>query len=239
MKQADFISAYVPYIDKYGLVQPQPQTTSENGIRFTCEALLAARKLFGHEQSLELAVWINERLKAIENCQRIPGVFQRFPGCNTQEGVDDYYAASCIGKLFNRKFITNSYKHGLNNFGVFKSTPSSSVFTLSGNPFLWLQPGLYIHMKNCAGFKLNCMNLEYLKLAILSSAKSPHQDHKMLTWFIIEASTEYRELDDAIAVWRKKLKEQYGSIGGVLGEYFDPEHYNHPNSRFLMSEGIS
>jgi hypothetical protein len=92
-------------------------------------------------------------------------------------------------------------------------------------------------MKNCAGEKLSCVDVGVLKNAINRSAKSKEQDHKILAWFIIEAlQGRYKELDDARENWWEKLREHYGSIGGVLGEYFYPRGYSHPNSKYLMSK---
>jgi hypothetical protein len=230
-----FVADYEPFIDMYGLIQPEEGTTSDNGIRFTSEGILASFLQFGTDCPDIIWLWREQRMRAIEACQRIPGVLQRFPGCSTQEGVDDYYAAACVASLMNRPLAINMYLHGLDNFGVFKSTPSASVLSKSGNPFLWVQPGLIVHMKNCAKQPLSCIDMAVLKVSINKSTKSKEQDHKMLTWFIIRALSVNNQarLKTEITNWQAALIGQYGSIGDVLGEYYHPVHHRHPNAFYL------
>jgi hypothetical protein len=233
------IDLYAPWIDKYGLVQPEIGTISDNGIRFTCEALLAIRAIYPEDDTIpqHVAVWINDRLNAIESCQRIPGVLQRWPGCDRQEGVDDYYAACAISRIFHRPFAVNAYNHGLSTLGVFKSTEQSKVFVKNGSAFLWLQPAMRVHMKHCAGHSLNCIDLQILKLAINSSSKSNEQDHKILMWFVIKAlGKRYPQLSGTISNWWFKLYVHWKSIGNLLGEYYHPAHHSHPNAQLLKVE---
>lgn len=215
------------------MISPEIGTISDNDIRFTSEALIAALVNFKDELPLGMQVWLNDRLNAIEACQNEPGLLTRCPGNLLQEGPDDYYAASTIGYLFHRPIAQNIYNYGISHWGMFKNNPDTPWY----KAMLWRQPALYIHAKHCAGFKISIAEQSILAFSILLSARSTEQDPKMLMWFVIKAvNGKYAIVDSAISYWRKKLIEHYGSIGRLLGKYYHPAHESHPNSKYLWLE---
>jgi hypothetical protein len=232
-----FTERYNPYIDKWGLVQPEPKTTSDNGIRFSVESILAAHVQHsrGYPDSAELSFFIKQRVLAIKYCES-RGLLYRYPNCLTQEGWDDYYAASCMGYFHDKPFALKLYKTGLDNCGVFRNDPNASIFAKHNNPLLWRGGALRPHMKHCAGFQLNIFDQLQICLGLKLSSMSKEQDAKMLMFFVVSAiKGKYSLVDSSIAEWSKKLKEHFPrGIGNVLAQYFHPEHCNHPNSEYLM-----
>lgn len=226
---------YRPYIDRFGLVQPEPDTTSDNGIRFTTEALIAMSLQYEATHEEYIPILMNNLIQAIIACQVKPGLLTRSPVHHNQEGPDDYYAAACIGALFHRPLAQSIYDYGMANSWCF-----NNVSPNEWNPHAWLgrQPALVVHIKNCSGRELNLIEQCAISAGILLSARSSDQDGKILMWFCIKAiKGKYCLVDKAIKYWDRKLREKYqGGIGDCLGAYYSPKHWEHPNSKYLMNE---
>lgn len=230
-----FSENYETYVDQFGLVQPEPNTTSDNGIRFSAESIVAAlvedkRKL---GNGAELSTFITDRVRAIKKCRKEPGLLVRYPGCTTQEGPDDYYAACFVGYMFDRQLALDIYSYGMKAFGMYRDQPSAKWY----QSIAWFRQGaLYSHVKHCAGFKLNIAEQILICIGLHLSGNSKEQDHKMLMVFVVEAfKGHYSLIDSCILRWKDKLKEHYPrGVGQILGEYYSVAHYEHPNSRYLM-----
>lgn len=227
-----FESDYKPYLDKWNLVQPETNgLTSDNGIRFTAECLMAATR----EISTELE-FILDRVNAINNCQRAGywGLLVRSPeNIESQEGPDDYYAACAVGYLYKRTFAMFIYSYGVKNNFVFNNkTPGQ----FSWSAWLGRQPALIAHMRHCAGQELSWLDQLAMCIGLYLAARSTDQDGKVLSWFMVRCvKNHYRLIDKAISYWQSKFKQQYpGGVGQVLGKYYSPAHFDHPNSKYLM-----
>jgi hypothetical protein len=89
--------AYLPYIDRFGLVQPEPGEpagTSGNGILYTAQAIVAYND-HGHLDSDKTRNFE----KAISACETQPGLLHRAPeGKTDQEGPDDYVGAALASR---------------------------------------------------------------------------------------------------------------------------------------------
>lgn len=218
------LSAWQPYTDKFGLVQPDTTGgTSGNGIRFTCEAIAASS-----EASQNTAWW-----EAVLKCEQEPGLLQRFPGCMEQEtGPDDYLPAASVSCLLeNGALARRIYSYGKRHFGFFING------SFSWSAFLWRNPSLMVFTRYCALGDCGFLSVHILRAALKIAADSPEQDSKVLSWFMVRVLKldKRKRFDKQIEYWKSKLREQYPrGIGNVLGEYFHPAHYDHPNSQELM-----
>lgn len=217
------INDYTNYIDRYGLVQPEPNTISDNGIRFTSEAILA-----GYPEPEKL-------MKAIKSCEVKWGIFQRSPGNTRQEGWDDYIGTLSSSITMKDPWIARRILlRGVFNLGFFFTNGFS--FKELGSAFLWRSPSLFAFNVFAATGILFPL-IPIFKWSLSLSAESEDQDSKVLAWLMVRhLKGHYRTLDDSITNWQKKLDEQYpDGIGGVLGRYYSPEGYRHPNSKYLMN----
>lgn len=215
------------YIDKNYLVQPEPNTTSDNGIRFTAEAIFAT------SQFPSLAPHRRELMQAIEACQLEPGLLFRAPDRkDKQEGPDDYYAACAVAHFLDPKLAIAIYNYGKKHWFIFNNEGkwNKSQF------FAWLQPALRAHMRHCAGEKLYIWHQLMVCLGLYLCTRSDDQDGWVLQWFVVRAvKGRYWLIDKMISYWSKKLKQfASGGIGEVLGRYYHPAHFEHPNSKYLM-----
>lgn len=223
---------YLPYIDKFGLVQPEPDgRSSQNGIRFTAECILAINTHFKKDAPIPLQAFLDERIKAIFSCQLLPGLLRRHPESTEQVGPDDYYAACAVGYLYSPKLAQDIYRYGKANKFVFDNDGNKKI-----GDWLGRNPTLKSFMKFCAGEKLNCIDVLAISIGIYLSAGDKSQDGKVLTWFIVRCM-KYKGfglIDRAIIYWQNKLKEHYAfGIGGCLAKYFHPQHDSHPSAVWL------
>lgn len=233
---------YSGYIDSNGLVQPEKGSTSDNGIRFTAEAFLAHwtaakwhRLQYADESQVQFCLALAQ---AIGKCAT-GGLLRRFPGSKTQEGPDDYIAALAVSYMLGSRLAMHIYNHGLDHYGFFFTEPLSLKTTWKDfkSAFLWRNVSLAAFAKFCAVGKLGKIGQLIIAISLLIAARSKEQDSKVLSWFMVLCFKDsYSVINMAITYWKRKLKEQYpGGIGEVLGEYYSPEHYNHPNSKSLMN----
>lgn len=219
---SDNISSYdiKSYVDKYQLVQPDTTgRTSENGIRFTAESILAG---IGDRQQL---------FDAILGCELFgnsEGLLQRYPGCKTQDSFDNYIAAMAASYLCDGgKLAGRIWTYGKKNFGFY----CNNGFVW--NAFLWRSPSFVGFSRFCATGNIGLHWQAVLAESFRIAANSKEQDSKILSWFMVRClKGKYKVVDKAIEHWKTKLKEHYPrGIGNVLGEYYG---YDHPNSMALM-----
>lgn len=220
------------YINKWGGIEPQPNTISDNSVRFTTEAILYFKSI-GDDNSASIL------FSYIEKCQQEKGLMQRYPGCLTQDSFDNYISVCAASYLCDHGLLARSiYEYGKSHFGFYCNNG------FAWNAFLFRNPSLVSFMRFCAFDTLSWLDETILTRSIKIAAESKEQDSKILSWMIIRCLdtsgkvVKFSKLDMAIAFWVDKLIEHYGSIGHVLGEYFGVVHYEHPNSKALMGVHI-
>ncbi len=212
--------------DVWGLVQPQPGTISDNGVRFTTERILYLdRKGFATGAHEEMAHLFNAILK----CEKEPGLLERFPGCPRQDSFDNYIAAMTASRICDGgKLAGRIWKRGVRKLGWYKNGTDWGLFVRS--PLLWRSPFFIAYSHFCAHDEVNKITKPILQIKVDLNAKSEDQDGKILSWFMV------RELGNRIdsQQWSDMLLKQYsGGVGNVLGNYFDPVGKEHPNAQAL------
>lgn len=215
------------YKDVWGLVQPQPGTTSDNGVRFTTERILYLdRKGFENGAKEE----ISKLFESILKCEKEPGLLERFPGCTRQDSFDNYIAAMTASRICDGgKLAGRIWKRGVQKAGWYLNGEDWGWFVRS--PFLWRNPFFIAYSHFCAHDEVNVVTKPILQLKINLNAKSEDQDGKILSWFMV------RELGNRIEsqYWSEMLRKQYEfGIGSVLGRYFDYAGFQHPNAQALL-----
>jgi hypothetical protein len=213
------------YTDKFGLIQPMPDTTSGNGLRFTATAILSGK----HPDPKKLFV-------AILNCEQQPGLMQRFPGCLEQEtGPDDYIPVLAAShRMDGGALAKRIYAYGLKHCGFYLN--GSWNWQHPFDALLWRFPAFLPFARFCAYDSSGWAGQSLLAGAISDAAKSDKQDSKALSWHIIhEMRGKYLKTDKEITKWLIALEDQFGEdgMGQVHSLYFDPAHGNHPLSKAL------
>jgi len=222
------------YMDSYGLVHPEPNTISHNGIRFTVEYAAACARLGLLSTDVK-----NQIFLSIQACEKLPGLYQRHPieHQRSQEGPDDYVAIGLLAKLLGASFIAERLiNYGKQNGFVFNNIHPGK-FTLSS--WLGRQPQLIAHWYFAAGKKAPLFHRMVWVATILmaSRAKREDQDAWILSWMLVKASVDSSSFTVNVArrAWIKSFKKAWpGGVGEVLGDYFNNK--DHPSAKYLIGE---
>lgn len=204
--------AIKPYRDCDGLILDKPwagtPAESGNGLLY-----LAVYGVLLARDRLTLAD-VSEFERVIKSCEVTNGRFKRSPYLTPGDACawDDYVGIASLCKVAGIPGIANRI---------------AKNFPVEQRRF----PGVPAFYRVCAGESISFMERVLLSGTIYADAYRGNANGHVITWLITEAVAGSSEcVDRAIAYWREKMREQYGTVGVLMGQYFTP---NHP---FSMSE---
>lgn len=207
----------LPFLDKFGMVTPNRDGRSDNGVMYTSEYLLLLT--FDGELLPEDKA---EYLAKMERCLIRSGrgaVLMRDPENDgeSQEGPDDY-----LGLLAGCRFIGNTeipraiLWHGLTHFGAFNNV---APFGWTRQSWLWRQPQLITQALFAAKLPVGPFRLFFilsLLYAVYQNAPKGNTDARRLGWLLIQAWDGKGLLSRwVVGVWKRWLFSKYpdGMIG--------------------------
>lgn len=254
---------FLPYTDSFGLIQPDGNGTSGNGILYTAEyvaALVHANDLDSQEKQRLISV--------LESCEKQPGLLWRAPlNKDDQEGPDDYVGIGYTAKFLNHPDIAKRIvEYG--RVGVKEYDPSAEdegkrfwskviykILSLFGNKTVknvwnnanpgkftlsaWLgrQLNLMAHLKFAANIDPSCIEKLVWCLAILKDLfeKKSNKDSWVLSWLAVKTAKNKSFICDVVgSIWIWKFKRTWkNGMGELLGSYFN--NINHPLAIHLMN----
>lgn len=221
---------YNQYRDKFGLQQPSNDySTSENGIRFTAQYLIAIirRKLFLPMEKVRLRI-------VIESCFRKPGLLMRSPENPRRDAIDNHVALGVLAKFLNPQWAVDVIEYGRKHRGFYDSiTPNKPRISA----FLWRHPQLFMHLKLAARPKKKFFiwPWEYLVwcVCLVGASKTRDQDSRSLTVMLCLVACGYSRFTDfLIRRFVRGFRKSYArGWGQLLGEYY--QNPNHPDVTYL------
>jgi len=216
----------IPYIDANGFVQPGLGAESFNGVLYTSEYIVLLKRLGQLTPSAQLQ-WAT----ALTKVTLAPGLIERTPTYNAQEGPDDYIGYLAAGKYINSKDAIDVWNYGLTHYGAFNNTyPGKWSWTA----FLWRQPQLVAHTLYAANKSPGgLLQLVWAGTIALSCWREPitNTSDRILAWLLIETWDGKGWLNKwAVKLWSKRLLRDYsGGMTTVAAIYFGP---NHPLAKY-------
>lgn len=223
------------FFDENGLVLDRANSTpSDNGLLFSSQALIASMQNVKDNGGLqEHEDFMSRYYIAILKCQIEPGLFNRRPGDNDGEGVDDYIGITAASKLcFIDPLIAKDVEaYGRKHWWVFNNTnPGKWKASL----FLGRMLGFVGHARLCAGKKPNIL----MRLAALIGMNQTIKKNPGDTSNRLIQHLQILCLDDhwmsryMKKKWYAHLQEIYGDKGirQAAEYYFLP---NHPIAKYL------
>jgi len=209
------------YKDKYGLVHGAKGSISQNGIRFTAEAVAAMQGRTGD--------WIDQRLEcysALRLCEPSQnGFLIRHP-----EKPDDQISIDC----FVGWGLASFYLSPLMSMRVLYRLQKCWYFNVNDQKVWWKGflgrfPQLLAHLHFAAGMKAPLFQrLWWVATVLLSTrAEAKDQDAWALSWALVVVAQDQKGMVQwARQKWINKFKEVHPEgMGKVLGDYFNnPKH---------------
>lgn len=218
------IDHFIKYTDEFGLIQPEPQKTSQNGLHFTALAIIS---LHEHGFLKELSTLF---LKAYRRCEKrdskgLPtGIFHRCPTNFEQNSIDDMMGVAVASAYLDKTIGIRVLKHWRQSGGVFVNS------SLTEKAYFGRFPALYATFQFSVGEKPTLLNELYWFGSIIFAALQPakDQDGWRMSFMMIKVSNSQTLLSTlAKAIWRYRAKKvlKHG-IGGNLSEYWrgDMDH---------------
>lgn len=209
------------YQDKYGFVQPA-EGWSGNGILYTSEAMILLKKW---QELTQLQIKrFNETIQTVEI---EPGLYNRFPGYDDQEGQDDYIGLTLASNIMGTKHAKDVFNYGRSHGWVFSNKKDNKD---KWPARFWRMPQLLAHFYWCAGVEPPLWQKIYWMLVILTTGvftDGKGQDTWILSWLHIEACPhkEYWSYKFTIKMWQKRLlKFKPNGMKQVFEEYFGKDH---------------
>jgi hypothetical protein len=162
--------------------------------------------------------------------QAIPGLLERNDGREDREAHDDYVGVVAASFHLGTRHAGDIYAYGKAHFWSFDNVhPGVFSFQNWARNFHGRFPGLvgFYH----AGVRQHPGFINNIQLAskILANAYSDKTDidGKLMTWLMISVleQTDYCALvGDAMDVWNKQFRKNYGTLGKMLAPYFGASH---------------
>lgn len=225
------------YLDRDGLVTPNRNGGSNNGVMYSGEYIWLLLK----NGELRAATAVN-LLTTLDKCFREPGLLLRHPdGSGGQQGPDDYLGVCLAGKALDAlpfeppvRFGNAILWYGLRHLGFFRTAPEASFWST----FLWRQLQLVAAAFACASWHPLVRPLAWLvsrpfmwyaaaSIFFACRGKVDGTDPWRLSWILVKL-TQDKSLLCALAGrgWYDRLGQAFGSDGmqGVAKVYYEAEH---------------
>jgi hypothetical protein len=248
--------AFLPYIDKDGLVQPTVGGESGNGLLYTSEYIYALLANGGMDRIEQM------RLTAAYNaCQMQEGLMARTPigtaFSTDQEGPDDYYGCGAASSELDGSLARHILAYGrkgasgfnpsyedsdrvklstwlfriLSLFGLLKvkwiyNNDNPGFFTQSS--WLGRQQNLICHLQFAADEEPPMWRKVWWAVAVLGSLFSTNNDSYCLSWLCVRTAQGKSKFCTLVGKvwWHFVLKKFPGGMGEILGDYF--QNPSHP-----------
>jgi hypothetical protein len=237
---------YAPFQDQFCLVQPRsgkpgpegtwvPPETSQNGIRFTAEMVLALarRPEFAQDSDLQ-----GQIVRVFDRCEIKPGLLKRSPAAQDTEleGPDDYVGRIAASAVIEDGFAQRFLDWGKDHWGSYNN-PEPEKWTLRSA--LWRQRQVLVHAKIAKGKAPTFIEQVWWAGVIGTAASADKNDHDawVLSWFLVRTARgqEGVAIHKARELWIAKFKSAWpNGVGEVLGSYFGNQ--NHPAVKYLRGE---
>lgn len=238
-----FSNDYTPYLDKHGLVQPKIGTISGNGVRFSCECIVAYYikvNHFGYVPDQADEDLITKIIQAISACEIESGLLARTPANDRgQQSFDDTICYLALYSEYAARFIERG-ENPTNALGIPYVFNNLSSNSFSFDSWLGRSPALIAHAYFSALTSKTRPSKEpnlFLKIAWLVAiywdALNPGQDSKILSWFMVYVALNSKDktILNACLYWKKKTAERYPlGLGSILQSYYG---FEHPNAKHL------
>lgn len=201
---------------------------NDNGILFLCYFLLVM-KLKG------LDVWpYVERVKTtVKSLERKPGLYSRQKIPTILEAQDNPAAICCLSSMYDQAWARDRYMYGVLHGGNFNDL-NPEQWVLQGQ----MQNGEMAYYALSAGVTPGVFDFIWFLVGILINAFTPKSypvnlsSNTLLAWMRINAVKQKTIVNQyysaafhlVVALWSWRVKSKYGSLHGVIKEYFRPEH---------------
>lgn len=151
-----------------------------------------------------------------------PGLYRRYPGCNSNTSQDETLAQATISSLAAQTILEYGRKH----WWVFQ--PQGGEFQWGSwlGRFVWLRP----YVKFCAVFRMNWFDQILWSACCMASPFSAYSDTsgKLLFWvmsrFIMKANGKPWLCKQAIRFWNWRMAGKYESPQELFEVYFGSVH---------------
>ena len=244
--------------DEWGLVQDRPGVTSDNGILFTAEAILALLANNSLDETTRQGY-----IAAIKSCQKEEGLYKRAPNKDGQEAPDDYYGLACASLYLESdmaKSVLEYGRKGTTHWSAATEKPENkwskvtyNILSLGGlSPIKWVwnnkdpggfsldsyigrQQNLVCSLQWAAGEEPPMWRKLWWCVAIMYGARVDKNNHDawILAWIAIRTMNGKSWLCNIVANWwwKKFLGYYPEGMGSCLAAYF--VNPNNPSARWL------
>jgi hypothetical protein len=230
-------SDYAKHTNKWNLVdadlQPEDKSrVSDNPIRFTAQFVRALHingKL-GIQECAEITA-------AIRECEKYPGLYDRYPFREKQESHDDYRGLAVISYYCDRTISERILYYGRSQqirytYDNTSDAKFSHLLQKEDNPWLGRFPSMIAMHKIVIGERLNCVYLKWLKRDINGSSLT--QDGLVFIWMLRLVMGHIPELKEAFDEWELRVRTVYpDGVGQVLEAYYG---HKHPDGIYLKGD---
>ena len=221
----------IPYLDKWGYVQPDTTGRSCANNRFTAEWYLTIHRL-DIIDSYDKAKFI----RLFELCEVIPGVLARHPyeWLQDYEAPDDYIAMTHAASFIAPEKAIQVYKYGVTEGWNYNNLRPSHW-----TPRSWFgrRSEIIAHFFFCAGLHPPFLLKLYWCLCVFLAAyrKKSDQDGWVLSWHLVNAARGKSKLCDLFGkfLYWKLRRSKPDNIGEILADYFQDR--NHPIAKYFVT----
>lgn len=226
MTAEEFLAHYKDHTNRFGLINPEGNE-SENDVRWTCEAELAAERNGLRMENYKFT-------DAISACVDYD-ILKINPENDNQNSMDNYipFFYSMRGTLSSLRVC----KRGVQNWWWYKNKNQDSNFW---SPYMGRYAGFRAMAKMSAGLPLNWLDLNLYKIALHTAIKKTgdDQDGTCLTTFLFNMGVKSGYFDNNSAwfwiarnAWKVDFKKHWPhGYGEVLEKYHG---HKTPNSELL------
>lgn len=236
-------SEMTPFIDVNGLVSPNRDGPSDNGVMFTAEYLLMLERL--DELDYDTAKRFRRKIRA---CFKEPGLLMRRPdNFGGQDGPDNMLGLAIASQVLGRRMggdemASEVMIYGLDHWGAFNNIDGK----WTTQSFLWRQPQLVGALMCGVMQQARLVNLSRFQRATLWLFARPfllcaalsifvscrgtdpgETDPRRLSWLLIQATFNHSWLCRvASRGWYERLYRDYSSAGmkAVARIYYSVGH---------------
>ena len=219
---------YEKYRDFYGLQQPSnDKSTSENGIRFTAQYIIALVK-----KGLLTPAEKGRLTSLVERCMKRKGLLMRDPSNPSLDSIDNYIGLGVLSFYLRRSWARDAIQYGRKNWGFYDNiVPGRKTVPAA---FLWRFPQLSCHLKWVCGMRAG--PLEYVSwcFSVFLASFTRDQDRRVLTTMLcIVGNRRGRFTDFLIGLFVRSFGRAYpeNGMGRVLSDYY--QNPSHPDVKYL------
>lgn len=217
LKREIFVGGYV---DKDGLVSPNQDGGSNNGVMYTGEFVVLLKR------NDELTPAMQEYWKSsMAQCEIKKGIVRRSPSNDRDdEGPDDYHGYLCGAKLCDPSRARAFLWYGICHLGFYDSNKK-----LSFKDFMWRFPQMITHALFAAGWPVGIFRIFFIGSLLYHFYKDvpvTNQDARRLGWLLIQNWDGKGLLSKwAVKKWTEKLMREYpNGMKDVYGSYYQARH---------------